>query len=172
MVGTVVIVNGYPLSGKDEFIDQCIALNMCTIYRKSSVDPCKDAAVALGYEGEKTEAYRKFVSECKKIWNKYLGGSIQYVVKLALTRNEDVMFIHIRECDEIFNVRQILGRMGIKCVVIKVVRPGVDNITSNDSDADIDKLTGYTTINNKGSKEDLKEVAMDFLNNLIGVNNV
>ena len=62
----IIVINGYPMSGKDEFTTYCKEiLKRKTIqsYNISTVDKVKEIAKLMGWDGEKTPKARKFLSD-------------------------------------------------------------------------------------------------------------
>ena len=61
---TVIVINGVGGVGKDTLCD--IASKYYKVMNVSSVDPIKDAARILGWDGAKEPKDRKFLSDLKK----------------------------------------------------------------------------------------------------------
>lgn len=105
----IVIINGYPESGKDTFI------NYCSQYAKvkniSTVDRVKEALKILGWDGKsKTPEVRKALSDMKDISTKLFNGPFNYVtLEAKVAHNTEIVFIHCREPEEIDKLKNALG---------------------------------------------------------------
>ncbi len=75
--------------------------------------------------------------------------------------NDEIMFIHIREPEEILKVVEAIGA---KTILIK--RKNLNNINSNTSDMNVDNYNYDYYINNDSTLEDFEEKAKEFLENI------
>lgn len=154
----IIIINGTGGSGKDTFV-KMVGEHQEGVRNISSVDIPKEAAKILGWTGGKEEKDRLFLSELKKLWVKYCDGSINFIlneVKSFKESRDSILFIHIREIEEIIRVKAL-----INCSTLLV-----DNgtlITTNESDANVRNYKYDYVINNTGSLEELKNKAILFL---------
>ena len=104
----LVIVNGFPLSGKDTFVDFCV-WKLASIgidgFSVSSVGAVKDAALLLGWDGEKDERGRQFLSDLKDMSTTDYDGPMRYMERMieqeCISFRKKVVFLHIREPEEI-----------------------------------------------------------------------
>jgi len=83
----VIILNGYPRSGKDsfaKFIGQALLDKGVQTDIVSSVCNVKDAAKILGWDGEKTEVNRKALSDLKDLSTKYWEGPFNLMSLLRI----------------------------------------------------------------------------------------
>lgn len=123
----VIIINGRGGSGKDAVC--AAAAGKYAVRNVSSIDPVKEIARTCGWHGEKDEKARRFLSDLKQaliayndLPNAYLAG--QY--REFLAGPEEIMFVHIRERDQIEAFRrQTAG----KCVVLLVVSPRTETVS-------------------------------------------
>ena len=98
----VVVINGAGGVGKD---------TMCGFVAKeykvrnvSSVDPIKAIARMAGWDGDKSDKSRKMLSDLKMLFTQYNDLCLRYIKEqygLFLLSDEQVMFVHIREPEEI-----------------------------------------------------------------------
>lgn len=145
----IVIINGTGGCGKDTFVSY--VSKYARVFNFSSVDKVKEIAKLIGWSGAKEEKDRKFLSDLKKLTTDYNDMSFnsvkEAVTKFMLSDNE-IMFIHIREPEEIkraviaFNASTLLIR-----------KTGLEAIASNTSDAlvenyDYDFMIENTTLEN------------------------
>jgi hypothetical protein len=102
---TIVIINGYPESGKDTFVEFCrdYLCNQLKLGSKefSSVDNVKIAAEYLGWDRVKNEKGRKFLSDLKDMSTELYDGPFKQIVNFIEKYNHSVFFIYIREPPEI-----------------------------------------------------------------------
>ena len=102
MKKTVVVINGAGGVGKDTLCE--FAQKHFGVMNVSSITPIKEIAKMCGWGGEKTDKARKFLSDLKALsiaYNDYptLWATEKY--KEFLASDLDVMFVHIREAEEI-----------------------------------------------------------------------
>lgn len=178
----VVIINGKPGAGKDEFVKQCrICLYNCRCVNISSVDIHKQILQKIGWDGEtKLNDVRELLCRMKEfsilhgdIPTKYMLDTIfSYVGK----DSDYVVFCHIREVAEIKKlIRALRGLrcMGITYITVFVRRE--DKIKSLNKDAcctsddvDIEDFDYDFIIDNFGTLDSLKSTASKFINYLRG----
>lgn len=164
----IFIINGSAGVGKDTFVElMSTCLNnmlkkTCSVVNFSSVDKVKVIAKEIGWDGTKSERDRKFLSELKALTGEYYDMSFKSmqskVDEFYKNRNGQILFLHIREPDEIgravkeFNAKTIL-----------IVRDSVKHITSNISDENVFNYKYDFIIENNGTIEDLMKKADNFL---------
>ena len=98
----VIIINGAGGVGKDTLCS--LAEKHFRVRNISSVDPIKEIASMCGWRGEKTDKARKFLSDLKMLTVNYndfptVWAKAQY--ENFLTTDEEILFVHIREPEEI-----------------------------------------------------------------------
>ena len=98
----VIVINGVGGVGKDTLCD--LAAGHYKVKNISSITPIKEIATACGWDGSKDDKSRKFLSDLKLLcveYNNYptLWALGQY--KEFKTSDDDIMFVHIREPEEI-----------------------------------------------------------------------
>lgn len=159
----IFIINGPAGSGKDTFVSMVSSLIPTVNY--SSVDLVKKAASILGWSGTKTDKDRKFLSDLKNLSSEYSDTIIDWILNKAKDFVQDeiheVMFIHVREPDEIDKLAKILNSK-----TVLVVRSGINPNQSNSADANVLDYDYDITIDNCGSLGDLKVKAGEFVNNI------
>lgn len=155
----IIIINGYGGSGKDTFVNLVSKYNK--VYNISSVDKIKEIAKLMGWNGEKDEKSRKFLSDLKKLstdYNDMPFNSIKNAINDFYESDKEIMFIHIREPEEI---KKAAKEFDAKTLFIK--RDDIDKITSNYADASVENYN-YDYIINNTTLEDLEEQAKNFYN--------
>lgn len=159
----IIIINGSGGVGKDTFIDFC--KKYAKILNISSVDKVKEAAKILaGWNGEKDEKSRKFLSDLKDLGIKYNDAPLKYILEKAEAfkiSNNDLMFIHIRECEEIEKCK---NKCNAKTLLI--TNTNVAAISSNISDSDVANYNYDYYIKNDGTLEELDIKAKEFIEKL------
>lgn len=159
----IIIINGSGGVGKDTFV------NLCSEFRKvlniSTIDKAKEAAkILVDHNGEKDEHYRKLLVDLKKLSIDYNDAPTKYICKKAeefMSYDYELMFIHIREAEEIDKARKLLPAK-----TLLITNPNIKLITSNDSDKKVNEYKYDYYIDNDGTIEDLKEKALEFIKNL------
>lgn len=158
MKKTIVIINGTGGCGKDTFINYLS--KYCKVYNFSSVDKVKEIASIIGWKGTKTDKDRKFLSDLKRLTTEYNDmsfNSIKEAVSIFKKSEDEIMFIHIREPEEI---KRAAVTFNAKTLLIK--REGLKIITSNYSDASVENYNyDYIVLND--SLENLKKKAKQFI---------
>ncbi|MBQ8174831.1 MAG: hypothetical protein IJ009_05450 [Clostridia bacterium] len=98
----VFVINGRGGVGKDALCD--FAARHFRVTNLSTIMPIKDLAVQCGWQGEKTDRARRFLSDLKAVlaaYNDYptLWAKERYLEFLA--DENEILFMHIREAEEI-----------------------------------------------------------------------
>lgn len=156
----IFIINGYNGVGKDTFVEMCE--KYVGTYNISTVDKVKLAAEMLGWNGEKNESSRRFLSDLKLLAEKHFNHSIKYVLSekswfdyLDVLK---VMFIHCREPENIDAIK-----LKIDCETICIKNDNVKQVTSNMADANVHNYNYDYYIHNNGTLDDLEKMAKSFL---------
>ena len=102
MEKTVIVINGAGGVGKDTLCE--FAEKHYKVMNISSITPIKEIAAMCGWNGEKTDKARKFLSDLKALsieYNDYptLWATEKY--NEFLLSDAEIMFVHIREAAEI-----------------------------------------------------------------------
>ena len=150
----VIIINGSGGSGKDTF---------CKYFSKfiptenvSSVDLVKAAVSILTGDTTKTEEMRTFLSSIKGLWVNYNNGPTLYMLDRVEKCEEPVIFLHIREPEEIEKMKEALYEKGIENVTTLLIKnKNVKEITSNFSDGSVNNYEYDSIIHNDGTKLEL-----------------
>lgn len=168
----IIIINGFPQSGKSCFEDYCIAANPLYVHKFSTIDPIKTLAKQIGWNGEKTLEARYFLSELKKLTTEFYDYSYKCVEKFIKTErshlesydlNPDNLVIFI-SCREPSEIQKYVDRMGAKTLLIRRPADGAQTL-SNKSDKDVLDWKYDYIIENNGTLEDLRKKSQNFINN-------
>lgn len=98
----VVVINGAGGVGKDTMC--AFAAEEYKVRNISSVDPIKAIARMAGWDGDKSDKSRKMLSDLKMLFTQYNDLPLRYIreqYEQFLAGDEQVMFVHIREPEEI-----------------------------------------------------------------------
>ena len=98
----VIVINGAGGVGKDTLCD--LAAKHFKVKNISSITPIKNIAKECGWGGEKDDKARKFLSDLKRTLVEYNDYPTTWAIgeyNEFLTSDEEVMFVHIREAQEI-----------------------------------------------------------------------
>lgn len=163
----IFIINGSGGVGKDTFVKLVSEelnnkLNKFnTVVNFSSVNKVKEIAREIGWNGEKSEKDRKFLSDLKSLTSDYCDMPFQsmkcIVKKFKSNTDAKILFLHIREPEEI---KRAVDTFGAKTILI--IRDSVKHILSNSSDKNVCNYDYDFVINNSGTLEELKTVAKNF----------
>lgn len=163
MEKSIVIINGTGGAGKDTFVSFCSEIT--GVLNVSTVDKVKEAAkVLVGWNGEKDEISRKLLVDLKQLSIAYNDAPTKYICNMAeefQNSDNNLMFVHIREADEIEKAKKILNAK-----TLLITNPRVKLITSNDSDGKVNEYNYDYYIVNDGTLDDLKDKASKFVEEL------
>ena len=174
MIKQVFIINGSGGVGKDTFIDLICdqASYDVEIRNYSSVSKVKEIAEAIGWNGEKTERDRKFLSDLKLLTTEYnnmpLNDMKEYTSKFMYNYPfslNKILFLHIREPEEIAKAINEFKEYNVKTILVK--RDCVKHITSNMADENVYNYDYDIIVNNNNTLEELKMTAKHFLNDCL-----
>ncbi len=157
----IVVINGTGGSGKDTFVEY--VSKYAKVYNFSSVDKVKEIAKLIGWTGTKTDKDRKFLSDLKRLTTEYNDmpfTSIKEAINKFNSSDDEIMFIHIREPEEI---QRVVDVFSAKTLLIK--RDGLKPIGTNSSDANVENYKYDCTIINT-TLEDLDKSALKFIQDL------
>ena len=120
----IIVINGYPESGKDTFVNLCKNIvGESFVKNISTVDFVKEVAMLCGWDGTKTPKNRKFLSDMKDLlsdWNDIPFQKVKKEIKLFekelksyQAEDKGIVFIHSREPKEISRFEKELGAKSI-----------------------------------------------------------
>lgn len=130
----VIIINGKGGAGKDMLC--AMAAKKYRIMNISSIDPVKKIAAAAGWDGVKDAKSRKLLSDLKRLFIEYNDLCFKYCVDKYTAfaeADKDILFIHIREPEEISKIVDYFSENGVKCRTLLVKR-NIDAAFGNYSD--------------------------------------
>lgn len=163
-----LVINGRGGVGKDTLCD--LAAKHFRVYNISSVDPIKDIARTCGWDGSKDDKSRRFLSDLKALtvaYNNYPTVWAKERYLGFLESDDEIMFLHIREPEEIVKFVEATGGAA-KTLLIRGGERMTKASYGNVSDDGVENYTyDYYFVNDKT----LEEAERDFcalLESIIG----
>ena len=157
----ILIINGSGGVGKDTFVNTLS--NLISVYHTSIVNPVKEIAKRIGWDGSKTEQDRKFLSDLKVLIDNYNDSNYEKMAKIMRDFKEgridaQILCIDMREKHQIEKAK---NEFGAKAVL--VTRDSVAPITSNIADAGVFQIEYDYFINNNWTLAELYLETQNFL---------
>ena len=134
---TVIVINGRGGAGKDTLCD--FAAERYRVRNYSSVDPIKELARQAGWNGEKDDRSRRFLSDLKRLTTDYNDLPTRYLAGRCrdfLASDDEILFVHIREPEQIAHLIDTVG--GDVRVLTLLVRRGEARSYGNVSDDEVE----------------------------------
>lgn len=159
----VLIINGSGGVGKGTFVSMLASLLNGDVYQDSIVNPTKAIAKQAGWDGNKSERDRKFLSDLKLLLDDYNNMNYQYIKDLVKDFRDGyikgkILCIDMREPKQIEMAKKDFGAK-----TVLVVRDCVPQIKSNIADASVYDINYDYVIENNGTIADLKKTTKKFL---------
>lgn len=163
----IIIVNGHPKSGKTQFELYLAKHTNAIIY--SSITPVKEYAKKYfgwsGNEDDKTEEWRRFFSELKRmlvVEFDYIAEDLgKQINEFYRDTNGDLLLIDSREPEEIERFKNCFH-----ATTLFIKNDRVEKIMSNDADANVENYKYDYYIDNNSTLDDLEQKAIEFINEL------
>lgn len=110
----------------------------------------------LGWDGQKDERSRKFLSDLKDLATEYSDAPMKYMREYVKSHqnSDELIFLMIREPNEIQKARKEFD-----AITLLIKRPNIDQISTNHADRDVDHFDYDWTVYNSGTLDDLDEMA-------------
>lgn len=163
----IFVTNGMARSGKDTFA--ALMNEFVPTKKYSSIGYIKEIAKLCGWNGQKNEKSRKFLSDLKVLTSQYNDLPFKRIQKQINEFNKDekynVLLIDIREPEEIKKLCNVYG--SVKTILI--IRNSVKNITSNMADAGVFDYDYDFIIENNGTIDEFKNSVKNFVMENINV---
>lgn len=158
----IVIINGSGGCGKDSFVEFCSEI--VKVENIDSVAKQKEAAMILGWQGEKTNIARDFLAEITDAsdkYNDYRYKCIQKNIDEFLKSDSELMFIHIRQIDLLERIKNDFNTK-----TLLILNSNKQKVESNHADANVEYYNYDYIINNDGTLLDLQNMAFDFIESI------
>lgn len=185
----IVVINGSGGKGKDTFAKNCLKLafsheinphtendilaSLRIICNIDSVYLVKNLATMAGWDGNKTEKNRKFLSDLKDLlsnWNdvpyKETIKNINTAIKNIndFNNGDGLIFVHSREPKEIQRYVNYFGSNICHTLLIK--NPNIPTVVSNHADKDVENYRYDVVVYNNKDRESLEDKAKLFYHHL------
>lgn len=168
VIPIVVLINGYPESGKDTFCDFAQLNYKTTNY--STVDTVKDIAAIMGWYGDKTPHNRNMLSALKDFYVKWFDGTFGEMVNLInkkyIEKEDQFIFLHTREPVEIKRVLEWCTESNVKCYSVFIKRE-VETVHGNHADANVSMFNYDIYIDNDGTLDEFKKKSLDIFKKMV-----
>lgn len=156
----VIVINGKGGVGKDTIC----GLTSRLFYAKtiSSITPVKQVAALCGWKGEKDGKARKFLADLKQLLIAYNDYPNQFLTQEVQAFRKDpaldILFVHIREADQIEAFLHSIDRNAVT-LLIRSNRPGLSAVYGNSADDGVEQYQyDYIFDNDCGPDALLQEV--------------
>ncbi len=159
----VFVINGSGGVGKDTVCQMAAAF--WRVQNVSSITPVLQVAHAAGWDGEKSPAARRFLSRLKEVCIEFNDLPFRYCMEQYgqfMQSDAEMLFVHIREPEEIERFRQAVG---ISCRAVLVRRPTLEQVRGalgNRSDDGVDAYAYDGVLINDGTLDELSQKVHDF----------
>lgn len=167
----VFVINGSGGVGKDTVCEAAAAF--WRVKNISSITPILQVARTAGWGGEKTPAARRFLSQLKEACTAFNDLSFRYCIEQYehfLQSDAEILFVHIREPEEIARFRQAVGG---NCHAVLIQRPMLEQARGalgNHSDDDVALYTYDGVLINDGTLEELADKVHTFFGRWLETN--
>ena len=154
----VIVINGKGGCGKDTLIRG--VADCYRVRNVSSIDHIKHIASQMGWHGTKDAKSRTFLADLKQLCIKYNNMPLHDMLKeyeAFMGSNDEILFIHIREGEEIDKLKQFIN--GIKTILVKKDETDRGEY-ANSADNDVEGYDYDYVFNNNG---DIVECRLEFV---------
>ena len=152
----IIVINGYPRSGKDEFVK--IADEKYKVVQLSTVDTVKYVAKIFGWDGKKDRISRKMLSDLKLFYSKHFNGPYKECTELIESGRGiyDIVFLHVREPNEIECIKMYCRAADIKFYSLFIDRNDSEKTHLAKSDTQVQEYTYDIVVRNNGTLDEYK----------------
>ena len=163
-----LVINGRGGVGKDTLCEAAAA--RYRVMNVSSITPIKELATACGWKGEKTDRARRFLADLKALtaaYNDYPTAWITERYRDFLAGEDDILFVHIREGEEIRKfVAATKGEA--KTLLVRADRRMAAHTYGNASDDMVENYSYDYYFDNDDAPEVAAEKFLAFLSSVLG----
>lgn len=164
----IIVINGSAQSGKDEIFNITKKLfdkGNYIISNFSSIASVKEKAKSFGWNGEKDDKSRRFLSDLKNAWIFYNDGPFRCTKKYIQTfhtQENFIIFIHIRERTEI---KKIVDYYDDLVTTLLIRRPNTEKF-DNQADLNVENYQYDYIIENDEGLDKLEDSVKTFLKDI------
>lgn len=161
----IILINGKGGSGKDTAVDIIHRYTHGRVLNISTIDPIKEAASILGWDGNKDDRSRKFLSDMKFLSSEYNDYPIEYIKNCITQFNitqHNFLFIHCREPENIAKLSTYIESIGTPYTTLLIKRNVTDDhVYGNEADDNVEDYNYEFTYENNNDTLDMYET--DFI---------
>lgn len=167
----LVIINGFPRSGKDKFVEFAREeLTATGLYSQSisSIAPVWAMIEGLGIDlSQKTPAQRNLAADIKNALNRYNRYADKMTMMHVANAASNYVFLHVREPESIAFITRTMGKDWQVTSLLLSRDETRQDVYENAADANVEDYIYTCKITNNGSLEDLKLLAIDFVKKFV-----
>ncbi len=163
-----LVINGRGGVGKDTLCEAAAA--RFRTRNISSITPIKALAALCGWQGEKTDRARRFLAELKALtaaYNDYPTQKITEEYRAFLESDDEILFVHIREGDEIRKFVEATGGEA-KTLLVRADRRLPPHTYGNASDDEVENYPYDLYFSNDEARGVAGERFCELLGELLG----
>lgn len=166
MAKLVFVINGRGGVGKDTLCDA--AARVFSVKNVSSITPVKELAAKVGWQGEKTDRARRFLSDLKALLIAYNDYPTRWAAEqyhAFLKGGERIMFLHIREGAEIDKFVRVTGGAAKTLLIRRAAAHS--GAYGNRSDDEVEEYCYDYIFDNDRPQAEAEEAFVTFLRSLL-----
>lgn len=157
MKKVAIVINGGGGVGKDTLCS--LASKHFDIINISTIDPIKELASMAGWKGEKTDKARKYLADLKALCVAYNNFPTEWALvryKEFLAGKSDILFVHIREPEEIEKFVRATGGEA-KTLLVRAENRMRRSAYGNDADDRVEEYSYDYYFSNDGTLDESEE---------------
>lgn len=161
------IINGVGGCGKDSLIN--LLAPTFKVKNVSSITPINELAKMTGWDGVKTDRARKFLFDLKSLVTEFNDYPTRYVLNeyhKFLSSDEQIMFIHIRESENIQRFVNLTDGK-VKTLLITPRKELMNKVFGNHADDDVYNYDYDYTFANDQPLETIAPSWITFIQNIL-----
>lgn len=162
-----LVINGKGGVGKDTLCEA--AAKRFKVRNVSSITPIKEIAALCGWDGAKDDRSRKFLADMKKLcvdYNNYPTAWLRVQYEEFLASDDQIMFVHIREPEEIEKFVKATGGKAMTMLISGGSRLE-KSVYGNAADDNVENYEYDFIFENVGEIEEMREAFCCYLDHII-----
>ena len=166
----IIIINGKGGVGKDTLCES--VAQKYDVKNISSITPIKEIAKIGGWNGDKRDKDSRFLADLKKLFIEYNDLPFLYLkqqLEIFLNENKKILFVHIREIEEIKKFLNYAVKKGIHCKTLLIAKQEEEQKKYGNEADDNVKEYKYDMVyeNNKSLEKAREDFILFFEENVI-----